>query len=847
MGAIDENGKMFLGHAFDLAQGSTTDEPVLYSVRDLTTHAVILGMTGSGKTGLGVIMLEEALLQGIPTMIIDPKGDLSNLLLTFPDLSPNDFEPWVDPESARRRGLDLAEYAAQESEKWRKGLAGSGIDGERIARLRQKAEFTIYTPGSAAGQPVDVLHFFEKPDVDWDDHEEMLRKRISGLASALLGLVGVEADPLQSREHILLVRIVEHVWRAGERLDLPSLIRLLQDPPFQQVGVFDLETFFPQKDRFKLALTLNNLIAAPGFETWQQGTPLDTDTLLWTSDGRPRASIFYLAHLNDAQRLFFIALLLETMRDWLRRQSGTTDLRALVYFDEVFGYFPPYPANPATKTPLLALVKQGRSAGLGVILATQNPVDLDYKGLTNAGTWIVGALRAEQDKDRVLEGLEGAAAEAGAGMDRQQMDRALGALKPRVFILHNIRDGKPSFFHTRWAMSYLCGPLTRRQVRELTGGAAGVAPVAAPRQSASASAAGIGAPAGSSPASQMQAAPSADLRAGLSTTPPPLPPAIRQAFLEPTVTLERAIRMHEDETRERLSVRESQVVYYPRLLGLADVRMLGRTQGVDHQETVARLIEIDERTSFVNWVDGEATVDERDLSIVPRGEGLYGPAPALLTRATDLRGLEKDFSDYLYHNISVKVSYHPKLKLFGQVGEDPGAFRARCEEMVREQLDVERKTKEAAMKKRRATLEQKKRREERELEADEADLAGRRREEVFTIGESAFKLLTGRRASSALSSSSRRRRMTQQAKLGVKESKEEIGSLEEQLAEIDKEWEEQEAEIRSRWADLLEEINEVTINPRRADVMITFFGPAWVPVWRVSLEDGQSRELPARG
>jgi hypothetical protein len=396
MSASDERGKFYLGREYDIKKGQVTDRPVLYKARHLTTHGVILGMTGSGKTGAGMVMLEEALLQGIPVLIIDPKGDIANLLLTFPELRAEDFAPWVDLEGARRRGVSVEEYAEQEARKWRAGLAEWDITGERIRQLRQAAQFTIFTPGSEAGQPVDVLHFFDTPTLDWDEHEESLRERIGGIVSALLGLVNVEADPLQSPEHILMARIIEHVWRAGESLDLLTLIRLLQKPPFQQVGVFELETFFPEKDRFALARTLNNLIAAPGFENWQQGTPLDVKELLYAADGRPQASIFYLAHLNDAQRAFFITLFLEAARDWLRAQSGTTDLRVLLYFDEVFGYFPPYPSNPPTKTPLMALIKQGRAAGLGVVLSTQNPADLDYKGLTNAGTWVIGSLRAER-------------------------------------------------------------------------------------------------------------------------------------------------------------------------------------------------------------------------------------------------------------------------------------------------------------------------------------------------------------------------------------------------------------------------------------------------------------------
>ncbi len=830
MSEIDQKGKLYLGREYDLEEGQITDRPVFYDVRHLTTHAVILGMTGSGKTGLGIILLEEALLQGIPIMVLDPKGDIANLLFTFPDLHPDDFAPWVDPEGARRRGMEVEEYAVQEARKWREGLAGWGITGERISRLRQAAQFTIFTPGSEAGQPVDVLHFFDTPDLDWDEHEESLRERIGGMVSALLGLVGIEADPLQSPEHILLARIVEHVWRAGQRLDLPALIRLLQKPPFQQVGVFELETFFPEKDRFALARALNNLIAAPGFETWREGVPLDVDILLRADDGRPQASIFYLAHLNDAQRSFFITLFLEAARDWLRAQSGTTDLRALIYFDEVFGFFPPYPANPPTKAPLLALIKQGRAAGLGVMLATQNPADLDYKGLTNAGTWVIGSLRAERDKERVLEGLEGAVAEAGATMNRRMLDRALGALKPRVFLFHDIREEALIFFHTRWAMAYLRGPLTREQVRRLMerqkDRGAGTESFAQP-----------GPVEGRTPGP----APS-----DLSAAPPTLPPDVPQVFLPPTVAFEWTLRSYEEQTGQPLLVQERQLVYAPYLLALGAVRMLDRKRNVDHQEAVARLVRPDEGLGRVDWDEGEVLVSDEDLSPRPMGEGLYAPVISSLARPRDLKRWEKDFADYLYHNISATIWYNPALKLYGAVGESRRDFRVRCEKEARRRRDAELEKARASVEKQMARVQERLRREQRELAEDQEEMEARKREELLSLGESALNLLTGRRSSSMISRASRKRRLTRQAKADIEESKAAIEDLEEQLEALAEEWEEQADEINARWGDALEEIEEVTIAPRRADVMVEFCGLAWVPTWRVTLEDGRRLDLPAR-
>ncbi|MCP4540970.1 MAG: DUF853 family protein [Chloroflexi bacterium] len=842
------HGKLYLGREHDLRKGQVTDEPIFYDARHLTTHGVILGMTGSGKTGLGIILLEEALLQGIPVLILDPKGDICNLMLTFPDLRSEDFAPWIDLEGARRRGMSVEEYATETARKWQDGLAEWDISKERIARLRQKAQFTVFTPGSAAGQPVDVLHFFDTPALDWDEHTEALRERIGGIVSALLGLVGVEADPLQSPEHILLARIIEHVWRSGEQLSLPKLIRLLQNPPFQQVGVFELETFFPEKDRFALTRSLNNLIAAPGFETWQEGTGLDVGSLLYAADGRPQASIFYLAHLNDAQRMFFVTLFLEAVRDWLRTQSGTTDLRALVYFDEVFGYFPPYPKNPPSKAPLLALVKQGRAAGLGVVLSTQNPADLDYKGLTNAGTWAVGSLRAERDKRRVMEGLEGAIAEAGATMDRRTVERALAALKSRVFLFHDIHAGPPVFFHTRWAMSYLRGPLTRKQVREL----AALTPRSAPP--AREDAAGVSFSVGRAPEPvEPSAQPVQDERRppeptfpGLTSVPPTIPPDVPQVFLSPTTAFEWALRNHEEQSGRSMLMRKRQMVYAPQLLALGTVRMLDRKRGVDRQVTVARLVQPGEGPMRVNWDEGQAEVGQNDLSSRPVGEGSYEPVISTLTRSRDLKRLEKDFADHVYYNTSTNILYNPALDVYGTAGENPRDFRVRCEEVARRKRDADLKKARVKMDQKMSRVQQRLRREQRELTADQDELEARKREELLTLGESALNLFSRRRSSSVISRSSRKRRMTKQAEAEVQESIEAIEDFEQQLEDLKAQWEEQAADISDLWAEKLDDVEEFEVKPRRTDVTVEFCGLAWVPTWRVMLEDGRPVDLPAR-
>ncbi|MDX9832099.1 MAG: ATP-binding protein, partial [Anaerolineae bacterium] len=515
----------YLGQEYDLAKGQALDKAVHYDARDLTTHAVCVGMTGSGKTGLGVILLEEAALDGIPSLVIDPKGDMTNLLLTFPDLRPEDFRPWVNPDDARRKDMDEDTFAAKVASQWREGLAATGQGPDRIRRLRESADFAIFTPGSNAGRQISILDTLKAPTLSWETEGEQLRDKIESVVSALLALIGIEADPVRSKEHILLSNIFQNAWRAGQDLDLAQLIMRVQKPPFTQLGVFPLDVFFPEKERMQLAMLLNGLVASPTFAGWMQGQPLDVQELLYGPGDRPQVSVIYIAHLSDAERQFFLTLLLEQVVSWMRAQTGTTSLRALLYMDEMFGFLPPT-ANPPTKKPLLTLLKQARAFGLGLILATQNPVDLDYKALTNAGTWLIGRMQADRDKQRLLDGLEGVQLRGGAS--RSDFDRMISALGSRVFLLHNVHAGEPGVFTTRWAMSYLRGPLTRDQVRTLVADAAPAAVSAAsPRQAASPQAAA--------------AAPVAPASHRPATVPPQMPSSVKQVFLPARRSLRAAL------------------------------------------------------------------------------------------------------------------------------------------------------------------------------------------------------------------------------------------------------------------------------------------------------------------
>jgi hypothetical protein len=574
---FEKLGAFYLGKEFDLAAGRHNENLLLYDAKDLTTHGVIVGMTGSGKTGLALALLEEAAIDGIPAIAIDPKGDLGNLLLAFPDLQPENFRPWVDPAEAGRKGLTPDEFAKKTAETWKKGLAEWGQDGARIRRFKDAVDLSIFTPGNAAGRPLQILRSFAAPSAELVQDAAALRERIMSAVSGLLGLMGIDADPVQSREHILLSNILDRAWREGRSLDIAAIIGEIQKPPFEKIGVFDLESFYPAKDRFGLAMALNNLIASPGFSTWMEGEPLDVQRLLYTTEGKPRISILSIAHLSDAERMFFVTILLNEVLSWVRAQSGTSSLRALLYMDEIFGYFPPS-ANPPSKAPMLTLLKQARAFGLGIVLSTQNPVDLDYKGLANAGTWWIGRLQTERDKMRVIEGLEGAAASTGSSFDRSAMEKIMAGLGNRVFLMRNVHDDAPVIFQSRWALCYLRGPMTLPQIKQ----AMSLSPRIAPSESESLSESESQAPSESPPAMTAASAPAA--------TRPVLPPEITEYFLRPANPA-------------------GDIIYRARVLGVSKLHFVDARAGLDLWVTRSLLAPIGE-DGLADW---EAARVEGDL------------------------------------------------------------------------------------------------------------------------------------------------------------------------------------------------------------------------------------------
>ncbi|NOZ48685.1 MAG: hypothetical protein GXP37_01400 [Chloroflexi bacterium] len=834
---FEKLGAFYLGKEYDIEKGELTADLVMYDARDLTTHAVCVGMTGSGKTGLCIDLLEEAAIDNVPALLIDPKGDITNLLLTFPDLAPEDFEPWVNVDDARRKGMSVPEYARKIADTWRKGLAGWGEGPERIRMLKNSAEFRVYTPGSDAGLPISILSSFRAPQLNWDDHAEILREQIQGVVSALLGLMDIDADPLRSREHILLSTIFEHYWKQGEDLDIAKIITAIQTPPVRQLGVFDIDTFFPAKDRFGLAMAMNNIIASPSFASWLEGEGLDISNLLYAPDGKPRHSIFYIAHLNDAERMFFVTLLLEQLITWMRQQSGTTSLRALLYMDEVFGFFPPV-ANPPSKKPLLTLMKQARAYGVGVVLTTQNPVDIDYKGLSNAGTWFIGKLQTERDKARVLDGLESATSQAGSTLDRRTLDKAISALDSRVFILHNVHEDQPVIFNTRWAMSYLRGPLTRSQVRTLM--------AKAKRQAQPAAAA----PARNAAPRVQQASPAATATpSGTSSTPPALPPGFPQVYLPVRISANRALAILEKELKHNVQADETRLVYDPALLAQGRVSFVDRRRGVNETQSLGMLVYPNDISTIIRWQDADLlNIETRELEPQPETDALFNTIPAELNSLRELKSYAKDFSDFLYHEKRLGLFYNPSLKMYSQSGESERDFKVRLQQAARERRDAEVDKMRRKYRIRLDRLETRLKREERELTDDEAEYEARKREEMISGAETVIGMLGifGRRRSRGLTTAATKRRMTTRAKADIAESHDEIARLQAQIADLQQTIQDEAEEITGKWAEALDASEPYLVKPRRADVRVDIVALGWLPYWEITYPAASGRSVQDR-
>ena len=775
----------------------------MYDSRDLVTHAVCVGMTGSGKTGLCLSLIEEAAIDGVPVIAIDPKGDLGNLLLTFPSLAPADFAPWVDPDEARLAGTTPAAYAADQAETWRKGIADWGQDPARIERLRASADFAIYTPGSRAGLPVSVLSSFAAPEPAHRDDPEMLAERAGGTATSLLSLAGVDAEP-RSREHTLIASLLAAAWKAGRDLDLAALIQQVQAPPFNRLGVVDLDSFFPEKDRFELAMRFNAVLAAPGFDQWFDGEPLDPSTLLYTAEGRSRVAILSIAHLGDAERMFFVSLLLNQMVAWMRAQSGTSSLRAILYMDEIAGYFPPV-ANPPSKPPLLTLLKQARAVGLGVVLSTQNPVDLDYKGLANTGTWFLGRLQTERDKDRVLEGLQGAAA---GGLDRAEADRILSALGKRTFLLHNVHEKGPVVFQTRWTLSYLRGPLSRDQIRELTAARADRRPAPAEPSGKEESPEKTAAPQGKD-ARPAQSGPAGEGQGGA----PVVPPGIQQVFIPDG---------------------GDAPVYTPVVIGAARVAFADAGLGIDTSRDVVYAAPVADGAVPVDWAQSSRLdIAAGALGKAPAGGASFLPAPQAALQPRSFAVWQKALAQYLAQAEKIELFRHAPTKLTSMPGESERDFRIRLKDAMRSARDEAVEGLRRKYASRQAALADRLRRAQGVVEREAQQASQQKLQTAVSFGATVLGALFGRRAVSTgtlgrattavrgVGRSMKESSDVRRASEGVKDLQEQVRDLEASLR--------QETQALAARFDAVPTLDRVTLGPRRGQITVQFVALGWDP------------------
>jgi septin family protein len=892
---IEAPTTFYLGRQFDLNTHKLGEDVVYYDARDLVTHAIVVGMTGSGKTGLCITMLEEAILDNIPAIIIDPKGDITNLMLTFPDFRPEDFQPWVNVDDARRAGMEPVAFAADTAHRWKDGLSKWGIVSDRIRWLKGIAEYSIYTPGSDAGLPISILASLAAPKEGWAGNEESLREKINGIVTALLALIGKDARPVQDKEHVLIANIFEFNWAQGISLTLEDIIRQVQKPPFNKLGVLDIDSYMSERARTKLAMELNNIVAAPSFQSWIQGEALDIQNLLYQPNGRARVSIFYIAHLNEAERQFIITLILENMLGWMRQQSGTTSLRALLYIDEMFGYFPPYPRNPPTKEPILRLLKQARAFGLGLILATQNPGDLDYKGLSNAGTWFIGRLQSENDKQRVMAGLESLAS-ADSNLNLRDVEKLVSDLEPRVFVMHNVHDtGGPVVVHSRWCMSYLRGPLTRQQVSILMAGRkqalmqrlgvtgqmqaqiaypplAGAPlhqpppnlpgmPPAIPEFNVAAQAAdpvlnqgwtnqATVAPAAVSFTQMRGMDTQATVRGpaappGFSNAPPPLPSNVAQYFIPASVTSQQAIEHYVQQTRMLLTGQAGAVLaYQPVLLAQAGIRYQDKKSTVYTTKTYAFHVPSLERSGLVHWENFQtAPVETQRVSGEPFGQALFGELAPGLTDAKRMNALRSEVVDMLYSTARLQIPFNPTLGVYGKVDAPESEFHAAIQQAAREARDQEVDTIAAKYEKEMDKVEDRLRKESRDLEAQKKELADLKREELFTRGEAIISLFKGRTAYT-LSRSSRVTRFRRQAGEQLTESEQQIVEYEQALETLQQRFNQEIQTVNERWARVAVEIQPYVISPYKKDIQLELFGIGWVPYFYVQL-NGQPLLLQA--
>ncbi|MBN2828354.1 MAG: DUF87 domain-containing protein [Tissierellales bacterium] len=786
-------GLFYLGKEYDTETKSLQNDFVLFKSKDLTTHGVIIGMTGSGKTGLGIGILEEAAIDRIPVIVIDPKGDMGNMALTFPEFRTEDFRPWVNPQEATDKGLTLDEYATAQAKLWRDGLAQWDQDSNRVKSFKESVDMTVYTPGSFSGVGVSALKSFASPSLQIRNDEEAYNEKISATATSMLALMGIEPDPLFSREHILISGILKNAWDEGKDMDLAEMIAAIQKPPMKTVGVMDIESFYPVKERFELAMTINSLLASPSFKAWMEGDPMNVERFLYGKEGKPRISIFSIAHLSDRERMFFVTMLLNEILSWVRTQPGTGSLRAILYMDEIFGYLPPT-ANPPSKKPLLTLLKQARAFGLGLLLSTQNPVDLDYKGLSNAGTWFIGRLQTERDKERVLAGLEGAA--SSQAFNRKEIEKVLSGLGKRTFYLHSVHHSEPVIFQTRWVLSYLAGPLTRDQIKML--------PIKHHVEQ--------------DLATYTEENKASTISSTMTNSKPPiLPPQIKQVYLPL------------DQTSE------NRTVYSPQIIGVADIQYTSSKYGVDTSKRCIFVAPVHDGPVVLDWQEAQTVdIEINEFENEPVEDAAFSEFPDEIANVKAYEKWQRQFTQFLRTDVPLKLLSSPTLKMVSSTDEEERDFRIRLQHFAHEKRDqaIEDMQKKYASK--INTLSDRLRRARQTLETKSAQAGQKKLDAAISTGSAILGAFLGRNPLSATSVSKVGTAMKSASRArdssgAIEQARETLESIENQLHELEQKLQQELDKIASDYNLEDEKLEEVVIKTTATNITVHMVGLAWNP------------------
>lgn len=807
-------GSFYLGKTIDPETMNRTNQYFLYDSKDLMTHALCVGMTGSGKTALGIGILEEAIIDNIPALIIDPKGDMTNLLLTFPELRPSDFLPWLHASDAKREGLSLEEYAEIKAETWRQGLSNWEQDGQRIQDMRSKGDFSIYTPGSSAGKSLSIVRMLDCPAKEILQDHEALQDYIGSTISALLSLLGIDADPLQSREHVLLSNVLLNYWQEGQSLDLARLIELITSPGIEKVGIMPLETFYPKNDRMQLAMCFNNLLASPLFSSWLEGEALNVQNLLYTNEGKPRVSVLSLNHLGDQERIFFVSTFLNQVLAWVRTQAGTPSLRALLYMDEIFGYFPPT-ANPPTKKPLLTLLKQARAYGLGIVLATQNPVDLDYKGLSNIGTWFVGRLQTEQDKARLLDGLQTAAKSSGEfslDFDRKELSNLLSVLPARAFLVKNVHDQGPLLFETRWCMSYLAGPLTKQQISALTAQEHMTSLSTSeeePQSIVQAESQNLEAKKEITSVGKMETLTSFNL-------PPKTPKGIAQYYLP-------------------LAQQSSNIVYLPSLYAYIETTFESQRYDIFTSQSTIWNTLLEDSVIIVDWQKKTGASPQPDeLENTASTKAKYLKLPDNADNKTIFNQWEKELVDHLFRNQMHTIFTNDNKTIISKDNESEADFKIRLRQATREERDKELAKLRNKYNQKFTTLAERIRKAEQAVERERSQAEHAKFSTVINIGNTLLDAFLGHKGLkkstvSKASSSARSAGRAKQQKSDVARAEETVLTYQQNLKELELELEEELQNLTDFYIAKEDEVNEVKIKAKKKNIIVKVFSLLWLP------------------